>query len=77
MGANRTLVSSFNYIYTWHRAQTQTEPELIENPGMREPGVRLDVANGRNGEEEVRTNSNLRLIINPVRHSLRHSFCLA
>jgi len=31
----------------------QTEPELIENPGMREPGVRLDVANGRNGEEEV------------------------
>ena len=54
--------------------QNQTEPELISNPGMREPGVRLEVANGSHGhglaEEEVRTPTSLRLIINPVSSTL-------
>ena len=65
--------------YSPHKySKNQAEPELISNPGMREPGVRLEVANGSRGhglaEEEVRTPATLRLIINPVSSTLRHSF---
>ena len=62
--------------YSPHKySKNQTEPELISNPGMREPGVRLEVANGhRLAEEEVRTPTSLRLIINPVSFTFRHSF---
>ena len=65
-GTKRNLFKSLMF----QNSKTQAEPELISNPGMREPGVRLEVANGSRGhglgEEEVRSPTTLRLIINPV-----------